>query len=129
MMNEMVAPKTLQDAIVFFADEKNCREFMTNFRWPDGQPVCPHCGSKNVSYLEKQNRFQCHARHANRQFSIKAGTVFEDSPLSLSKWLPAVWMIANAKNGISSYEIARGLGVSPKDSLVYDAQNPLGYGS
>jgi transposase-like protein len=114
MRNEMITPKTLQEAIVYFADEQHCHEFLTMFRWPDGQPVCPRCGSKQVSYLEKQRRFQCHARHQNRQFSVKVGTVFEDSPLTLSKWLPAVWIIANAKNGVSSYEIAKALGVTQK---------------
>lgn len=106
-------PKTLQEAILYFADEQRCLEFLSDLRWPDG-PACPHCGSQRVSFLERQRRFQCSTRHAHRQFSVKVGTIFEDSPLPLSKWLPAIWLIGNAKNGISSYEIARGLNVTQK---------------
>lgn len=106
-------PQSLQEAIVYFSDEQHCHEFLAGMRWPDG-PVCPHCGSKQVSFLERQHRFQCTSRHANRQFTVKVGTVFEDSHIPLNKWLPAVWLISNAKNGVSSYEVARSLKVTQK---------------
>jgi transposase-like protein len=109
----MKAPKTLQDAILYFADADNCREYMVAYRWPDGV-ICPTCGRNDATYLESQKKWQCKSAHAKRQFSAKVGTIFEDSPLGLEKWLPAVWLIASAKNGISSCEIARALGVTQK---------------
>lgn len=112
-MISKAGPKTLQEAILYFADETRCHEFVARLRWTNGH-VCPHCGSQRVSFLANQRRFQCSSRHANRQFSVKVGTIFEDSPIPLSKWLPAVWLIANDKNGISSYEIARALDVTQK---------------
>ena len=81
--------------------------------WADGV-TCPTCGSSKVSFLKNQLRWQCSAHHAKRQFSVKVGTIFEDSPLGLDKWLPCVWLITNAKNGISSYEVGRALGVTQK---------------
>lgn len=110
----MKQPKTLQEAIIHFSDEGNCLEFMKLHRWPDGVVICPTCGRKDVSWLEKQKKWQCKSAHAKRQFSAKVGTIFEDSPLGLEKWLPAVWLITNSKNGVSSCEIARSLGVTQK---------------
>ncbi len=110
----MPQPVTLIEAIRLFADEDTCIDFMVNLRWPDGKVTCPNCGSDAVTWMAKSKRWQCKAKHAKRQFSIKVGTIFEDSPISLSKWLPAVWLIASAKNGISSHEIHRGLGVTQK---------------
>lgn len=109
----MKAPRTLQDAIIHFADADNCRDYMVAHRWPKGI-VCPTCDRKDVTYLESQKKWQCKSAHAKRQFSAKVGTIFEDSPLGLEKWLPAVWLIATAKNGVSSCEIARSLGVTQK---------------
>jgi transposase-like protein len=109
----MKAPKTLQAAILYFADADNCLRYMVDHRWPNGV-VCPTCGRKDVSWLANQRKWQCKSAHAKRQFSVKVGTIFEDSALGLEKWLPAVWMIASAKNGISSYEIHRALGVTQK---------------
>src|ERR1044071_6669844 len=106
-------PKTLQQAIVYFSNPDNCISYLAARRWPDGV-VCPNCGSKNVTYMASRRVWQCKARHPKAQFSIKVGTIFEDSPLGLDKWLPAVWMIAGCKNGISSYEIHRALGVTQK---------------
>jgi transposase-like protein len=106
-------PKTLQQAIIYFADPKNCRDYLVARRWPNGV-ICPTCGRDDVTFLEKQNKWQCKSAHKQRQFSVKVGTIFEDSPLSLDKWLAAVWMVVNCKNGISSYEIARDLGVMQK---------------
>lgn len=109
----MKDPKTLQEAIIYFASADNCLEYMAAHRWPNGV-VCPTCGRADVTYLKTQRKWQCKSAHAKRQFTAKVGTVFEDSPLPLEKWLPAVWMVCNAKNGISSYEIARSLGVTQK---------------
>jgi len=106
-------PQTLQEAIIYFADADNCLAYMAAHRWPKGVE-CPTCGRKDVSYLANQKKWQCKSGHAKRQFTAKVGTIFEDSPLSLQTWLPAVWLIATAKNGVSSCEIARSLGVTQK---------------
>lgn len=110
---------TLQDAIVYFSDANNCREYVVARRWPNGVE-CPRCGSKNVAFLEKYNRWQCSARHANRQFTAKAGTIFEDSPLGLDKWLMAMWQVVNCKNGVSSYEVHRAIGITQKSAWFMD---------
>jgi len=109
----MKAPKTLQEAIIYFADADNCLRYMVAHRWPDGV-VCPTCGRTDVTYLPTQKKWQCKSGHAKRQFTAKVGTIFEDSPLGLDKWLPAVWIITSAKNGVSSCEIARSLGITQK---------------
>src|SRR5262245_57179880 len=107
-------PKTLQQAILFFSDYENCRKAVEAIRWPDGVVKCPTCGSDHVTYLEKQRRYKCYGDHPKPQFSLKVGTIFEDSALGLEKWLPALWLLTNCKNGISSYELARVLGVTQK---------------
>jgi transposase-like protein len=109
----MKGPKTLQEAVIYFADQDHCIEYMVAHRWPKGV-ICPTCGRKDVTWLPTQRKWQCKSAHAKRQFSAKVGTIFEDSPLGLEKWLPAVWLIATAKNGVSSCEIARSLGVTQK---------------
>jgi transposase-like protein len=109
----MKAPKTLQQAIIHFANPDNCLAYMASHRWPEGVE-CPTCGRKDVSYLANQKKWQCKSAHAKRQFTAKVGTIFEDSPLGLETWLPAVWLIATAKNGISSCELARSLDVTQK---------------
>jgi len=106
-------PKTLQEAILYFADPTNCREYMVARRWPDGV-VCPRCGSKNVLFLEKYNRWHCREKHSAPQFTLKTGTIFEDSPIGLDKWLTAMWLIVNCKNGVSSWEIHRSIKVTQK---------------
>jgi len=106
-------PKSLQQAILYFADPANCREYLVARRWPDGV-VCPRCGSKSVVFLEKYNRWQCREKHDAPQFTLKTGTIFEDSPVSLDKWLTAMWMIVNCKNGVSSWEIHRSIKVTQK---------------
>lgn len=108
------APTTLLEAVQYFAVPENCINYLGAKRWPNGKAVCPTCGSDRVSFLENQGRWQCSARHPKRQFSIKVGTIFEDSPLGLDKWLPAVWLITNCRNGISSWELHRALGVTQK---------------
>src|SRR5262245_58254525 len=109
----MDKPRTLADAIRFFADPANCREYMVSRRWPNGVS-CPQCGSTAVYFDSSRNGWECKTRHPFRKFSLKTGTIFEDSPLGLDKWLTCVWMIANMKNGVSSHEIARSLGVTQK---------------
>ncbi|MFZ0799058.1 MAG: IS1595 family transposase [Terriglobales bacterium] len=114
-MERTPEPKTLQQAIVYFADPENCLHFLAARRFPDGV-YCPRCGSKDVSFIATRRIWECKTKHDKRQFSAKINTVFEDSPISLDKWLTAVWMIANCKNGISSYEIHRALGVTQKSA-------------
>jgi transposase-like protein len=106
-------PKTLVDAIRFFSVPENCREYLVSRRWPDGV-TCPTCGSKTVYFDSSRNGWECKTRHPKRKFTLKTGTIFEDSPLGLDKWLPAVWMIANMKNGVSSHELARSIDVTQK---------------
>jgi transposase-like protein len=108
-------PKTLQQAIVYFADPDNCLNYLVAHRWADGV-VCPSCGSKDVSFVASRRVWQCKTRHPKSQFSIKVGTIFEDSPIGLDKWLTAMWMLANCKNGASSWEIHRTLGVTQKSA-------------
>ena len=110
----METPNTLQEAIQFFADFENCRQFMISVRWPDGIVRCPTCGSEKVTYLQKARLYKCYGDHPRPKFSLKVGTVFEDSPIPLEKWLPAFWLVVNCKNGISSWEIHRDLGVTQK---------------
>jgi transposase-like protein len=112
----MKTPKTLQEAIQYFADFDNCRAFMIAVRWPDGKVRCPICGADKVTYLENARLYRCYGKHPRQKFSLKVGTIFEDSPLPLEKWLPAVWLLVNCKNGVSSYEIHRALGVTQKSA-------------
>jgi transposase-like protein len=110
----MDTPQTLLDAIKHFADPKNCRDFMIAVRWDDGIVRCPYCGSDKVKFMEKANLYFCPTKHPKQKFSLKVGTIFEDSPIGLDKWLPAAWLLVNCKNGISSYEVARALGITQK---------------
>src|SRR5438552_10115810 len=112
-------PKTLQEAILYFADPVNCREYLVARRWPNGV-ACPRCGSQNVLFLEKYNRWHCREKHDAPQFTLKTGTIMEDSPIGLDKWMTAMWQIVNCKNGISSYEIHRGLGITQKTAWFLD---------
>jgi transposase-like protein len=105
---------TLRDAILYFADFEHCRSFMVELRWPDGKVKCPTCGAEKVTWLAKQRVWKCYAGHQRPTFSLKTGTLFEDSPIALEKWLPATWMLLNSKNGISSWELHRALGVTQK---------------
>jgi transposase-like protein len=108
-------PKTLLEAVRLFADQKVAHDFMVRMRWPDGVK-CPHCGSEHVNYISTRRIWKCNKCPGRRQFSVKVGTIFEDSPLGFDKWLPAFWMAVNCKNGISSYELARALGVTQKSA-------------
>jgi transposase-like protein len=109
----MTSPRTLTEAIRYFESPTNCREYLVSRRWPKGV-TCPQCGSKSVYFDSSRNGWECKTRHPKRKFTLKTGTVFEDSALGLDKWLPVVWMIANMRNGVSSHEIARSLGVTQK---------------
>jgi transposase-like protein len=108
-----VEPATLQEAIVSFSNQDNCREYVVPRRWAE-TVTCPTCGSAKVKFQPKHNRWQCSNRHPRRQFTLKTGTVMEDSPLGLDKWLPAMWLVASNRNGISSWELHRALGVTQK---------------
>lgn len=113
MGNELTVPKTLQEAIIFYANPDRCLELLINLRWQEGV-TCPYCAVKDVTFMASVRRWQCKNKACRKQFSIKNGTVMEDSPIGLDKWLCAIWLITNAKNGISSYEIHRAIGVTQK---------------
>lgn len=98
------APETLLEAVRYFSDPGVCLNSLAGLRWPNGV-TCPICGSRKVAFLANQRRWKCLVKHPCRQFSVKVKAIFEDSPIGLDKWLPAVWMIVNDKNGISSYEV------------------------
>lgn len=106
-------PNTLTGAIRYFTDADVCLAFVANLRWPNGI-TCPRCDSGDHSFLSTRRIWKC--KGCKKQFSVKLGTIFEDSPLGLDKWLPALWMVVNCKNGISSYEMARALGVTQKSA-------------
>lgn len=106
-------PQTLVEAINHFSNADRALQFMITLRWPNGV-TCPTCGSEHVKFLASRRVWKCKSRHARQQFSVKVGTIMEDSPIGLDKWLPAMWMMVNCKNGISSYEVARALGVTQK---------------
>jgi transposase-like protein len=106
-------PITLQEAIIYFANADNCVNYLAARRWPNGV-ACPTCGRTDVAHIPARRVWQCKTRHPKAQFSIKVGTIFEDSPITLDKWLLAMWMLANCKNGVSSYEISRATGITQK---------------
>lgn len=107
------APTNLLEAIQYFADLDVATEFVAKLRWPQG-PVCPRCGCMDYSYLSTRRIWKC--KGCKKQYSVKVGTIFEDSPLGFDKWLPAIWLIANSKNGVSSHELARSLGITQKSA-------------
>jgi hypothetical protein len=109
-----MTPTTLQDAIRYFSNFDNCQRAMIDMRWPDGVVRCPTCNSDKVTYLPSGQVWRCTNKHALRKFSLKVGTIFEDSPIGLDKWFTAMWLLANCKNGISSYEIHRDVHVTQK---------------
>ncbi|MDQ3919848.1 MAG: IS1595 family transposase [Acidobacteriota bacterium] len=108
-------PKTLLEAIKYFSDLDTANTFMAQMRWPEGV-TCPYCAGKAVSYLSTRHKWKCMNKECHKQFSVKVGTIMEDSPIGLDKWLAAIWIIANAKNGVSSYEIHRALGITQKSA-------------
>ncbi len=112
MLNDKELPKTLKQAIQYFSDKDVCLNFVASMLWTDGIAVCPHCGNDTTSFLSTRRIWKCKA--CRKQFSVKVGTIFEDSPIGLDKWLTAMWLICNAKNGVSSYEVHRAIGVTQK---------------
>ncbi len=112
----MEAPKTLQQAIVYFSDPKRTFQYALDFRWPGGLVTCPRCGSEKHSFIKTRRIWFCSG--CKKQFTIKVGTIFEDSPIGLDKWMIAMWMLANCKNGVSSYEIHRTIGVTQKSAWM-----------
>ena len=116
MDSEQILPGTFLEAVSHFKDFENCRQFMTVLRWPDGVVRCPHCGSDNTEWLPNAKVFKCYEKHDRQKFSLKVGTIFEDSPIGLDKWLPVMWMLVNCKNGVSSWEISRHIGVTQKSA-------------
>src|SRR5947209_5306678 len=112
MSIELQAPKTLKEAIEYFAEPERCFAYAVKLRWPDGKVTCPHCGSDQHWFISRWHRWQC--KVCKQQFTLKIGTVFEDSPLGMDKWMMAYWLLVNCKNGISSYELGRGIGVTQR---------------
>src|SRR3984957_14038140 len=112
-------PQSLQEAILYFADPVNCREYLVARRWPKGV-TCPRCGSQNAQVYEKYNRWHCREKHNAPQFTLKTGTVMEDSPIGLDKWLTAMWMVVNCKNGGSGYGVSRTVGIRQKYAWFLD---------
>ena len=132
------AIKTLQQAIQHFGDAENCRQFMIFMRWPDGVVRCPYCGATKVTWMPNAKAYRCYSDHKPQKFSLKTGTIFEDSPIGFDKWLPAVWLLSNSKNGISSYELHRAIGVTQKTAwfmlhrirlaMTEDRKHKFGFG-
>ena len=114
----MQNPKTLIEAVRYFSDPQTCIDAVAAMRWEDGKPVCPKCGlcegERKHYWLEKVRRWKCYG--CRKQFTVKLGTIFEDSPLDLHIWLTALWLLCNCKNGVSSYEIARATNISQKSA-------------
>lgn len=111
----MKEPKSLQEAIIYFSNPDNCVDYLAVRRWPNGV-ICPTCSSDKVKYNANRRTWQCSTHHAKREFSIKVGSVMEDSAITLDKWLTAIWLVINCKNGISSYEVARDLKITQKSA-------------
>ena len=106
-------PTTLQEAVLHFSNPDNCREYMVPRRWPNGV-TCPACGTYKVKFQPQHNRWQCSAHHSRRQFTLKTGTVMEDSPIGIDKWMTAMWLVAGNRNGVSSWELHRALNITQK---------------
>ena len=134
MTKTVAAPRTLAQAIKYFANQDVALDFMVALRWPNG-PVCPRCESTAHSFLSTRRIWKC--KGCGKQFSVKLGTIFEDSPIGLDKWFTAMWMLTSCKNGVSSYEIARATGMSQKSAwfvlqrlrYMLKATNPRPMGS
>ncbi len=109
-------PKSLQEAILHFADFENCKAFMIGLRWPDGVVKCPRCSSEKVFWIEKERVWKCYGKHDHAKFSLKTGTVMEDSAIGIDKWLAGLWLVVNCKNGISSCEMAKDLAITQKSA-------------
>jgi transposase-like protein len=115
MQDDATFPKSLLEASRYFDNPDVCVEFVASMRWPDG-PVCPNCGGNEHSFLTTRRLWKCKNKACRKQFSVKTGSIFEDSPIPLDKWLLAIWLVVNCKNGVSSYEIARDLHITQKSA-------------
>jgi transposase-like protein len=124
-------PETLQDAIKHFSDYGNCHAFMVGIRWSSGEVCCPECGSVRVRYIQTRRQWECREKHPKRRFSLKTGTIMEDSPLPLEKWLAALWLEVNSKNSVSSWELHRALGITQKSAwfVLHRLRHALHVGS
>lgn len=129
MTNELKTPTTLLEAVIYFSSEVVCVEFLSNLKWGGSEKFCTNCGSDAVYGLRTRPVFKC--RDCKKQFSLKKGTIMEKSPLPITKWMPCLWMVLNDKNGISSYEIARALGISQKSAwfMVMRCREAMNAGS
>ena len=114
-MTDAFEPKTLMSAIRYFSDPEVTHNLLVNLRWPTGV-CCPTCGRTDVRYISTRRLWECKEKHAKRQFSARVGTILEDSPLPLDKWFVGIWMVANCKNGVSSYEFSRAAGITQKSA-------------
>lgn len=110
-------PKTFEEAAAYFAVSGNCRSFLISRRWPNGV-TCPQCGSDQVYFDSSRNGWECKTRHPQRKFTLKTGTIFEDSALGLDRWLLTIWMVANTTGGVGSHELARAVGVTQKTAWL-----------
>lgn len=115
-MKTATTPQTLLEAVKYFSNDAKCVEFLAKFRWAetDGKPVCPYCGSLNICSLKSRPQYRCREKGCKKTFSLKTGSIMENSPLPITKWVPAIWFVINHKNGVSSYEVARALGITQK---------------
>lgn len=111
-------PQSTEDAISLFSDPGYCLRYLIYRRWPDGQVKCPQCGSPNVAWLDARKLWECRNRHPQAQFSVRSGTFMEDSRISLCQWLTALWLIAERNRAISSYEVARRIGITQKSAWL-----------
>lgn len=112
----MQTPHRFSEVMQHFAAPENCLAFMISIRWKDGFVTCPHCGSREVTYLAKARLWKCHTSHPKQKFSPKTGTVFEHSILGLNKLLAAIWMMVNSKEKLSSYQLASAIQISQKSA-------------
>lgn len=131
MNTETTGPMTLIQAVIHFSDLTVCHEYMAKLKWPDGVIACPACGCIEVGKIASRRMYQCKSKECRKQFSVKVGTIFEDSALGLDKWFVAVWCITNAKNGISSCELARAIGVTQKSAwhMLHRVRHAMHVGS
>jgi len=115
-METVTTPKTLLEAVNFFTDDAKCVEYLEKILWTDGKPHCPKCGSDNVSHLKFRPAYRCREKGCKKSFSLKSNTIMINSPLPITKWVPAIWFVINHKNGVSSCEVARALGITQKSA-------------
>ena len=115
-MKTTKTPQTLLEAVNYFSNDAKCVKFLANYRWAesDGKPICPYCGSLNICSLKSRPQYRCREKGCTKTFSLKTGSIMENSPLPITKWVPALWFVINHKNGVSSYEVARALGITQK---------------